>query len=81
MAVYITVKVKPRSSKPGVEKTGEREYNVRVKRAPSKGQANEEVIKLLASHFQVPRSCVKIARGETSRIKILTIDPDIDLRS
>ena len=81
MPVHITVKVQPRSSKPGIEKTGEREYKVRVKAAPDKGRANDEVIELLASHFEVPRTCVKIARGETSRIKMLIIDTEANLRS
>jgi len=76
MPVHITVKVQPRSSKPGIEKTGEREYKVRVKASPDKGQANAEVIELIAQHFHIPRSCVKIARGETSRIKMLIIDTE-----
>jgi len=81
MPVHITVKVQPRSLKPGIEKTGEREYRVRVKASPDKGQANAEVIELIAQHFHIPRSCVKIARGQTSRIKMLIIDTEADLRS
>lgn len=76
MPVHITVKVQPRASKPGIEKTGEREYKVRVKASPDKGQANAEVIELIAQHFHIPRSCVKIARGQTSRIKMLIIDTE-----
>jgi hypothetical protein len=74
MKSYLRVKVQPRSAKPGVEKTGEGEYKVHVSAAPDKGRANTEVIKLLAGYFDIPRSCVKITRGETSRQKLILIE-------
>jgi uncharacterized protein YggU (UPF0235/DUF167 family) len=75
MKSYLTVKVQARAAKPGVEKTGEREYKVHVKAAPSKGEANAEVIELLASYLNVPRSSLKIVRGGTSRHKLIAFDP------
>jgi uncharacterized protein YggU (UPF0235/DUF167 family) len=41
--------------------------------APEDGKANEAVVKLLAAHFGVPKSCVKILRGQTCRDKIVEI--------
>ncbi|MDP2914467.1 MAG: DUF167 domain-containing protein [Candidatus Aminicenantes bacterium] len=76
MKVHLNVKVQPRSAQPGVERTGERDLRVRVKAAPDKGRANAEVIELLAEHFNVPRSCVTIARGQTSRNKLIVIESD-----
>ena len=70
----ITVKVQPRSPKPGVEKTGESEYKVRVGAAPDKGKANEELIELLAAFFDVPKSSLRVLRGTTSRVKLISID-------
>ena len=74
MKVQFNVKVQPRSAQPGVERTGERDLRVRVKAAPDKGRANAEAIELLAEHFHVPRSCVTIARGKTSRNKLIVIE-------
>ena len=74
MKSYLTVKVHVRAAKPGVEKTGEREYKVSVKAAPTRGKANAEVIGLLAQHLGIARSQLKIVRGETSRHKLVVVD-------
>ena len=76
MTILITVKVHPRSSAPGVDRTGDKEYKVRVKAAPDKGRANAEVIELLAEHLHVPRSRLTIARGAASRNKVVVIESD-----
>jgi uncharacterized protein len=36
-------------------------------------QANQEVVKLLAEHFSVPKSAVTVLRGRTSRRKLIGI--------
>jgi len=77
MKTLLTVKVQPRSSSPGVEKTGDKDFKVRVKAAPDKGRANAEVIELLAEYFHVPRSCLTIARGHASRNKIVAVESEI----
>ncbi len=74
MKSYLTVKVQTRAAEPRVEKTGEREYKVSVKAAPTKGKANAEVIGLLAQHLGIARSQLKIVRGETSRHKLVVVD-------
>jgi uncharacterized protein (TIGR00251 family) len=74
LKIRLSVKVQPRSSRPGVEETGRGEFKVRVKAAPDKGRANAEVIELLAEHFDVPPSRIKIVRGEISRTKIIVIE-------
>ena len=73
MKSYLTVKVQTRAAKPGVEKTGEREYKVSVKAAPTQGKANAEVIGILAQHLGIARSQLKIVRGETSRHKLVAV--------
>ena len=45
-----------------------------VTKVPEKGKANEAVIKLLAKHFKVAKSEVKIVRGMTGRNKVVEID-------
>lgn len=44
-----------------------------VKASPEKGKANEEVIRKIAKHFDVPKSAVRIVSGASSRKKIVEI--------
>lgn len=68
----IKVTVKPNAKKEAINyKDGV--YEVKVSKPPIEGKANENVIKLIADYFQVPKSYVKIIRGEASRIKFLEI--------
>ena len=46
---------------------------VYVTAAPEDGKANEAMIRLLASHFDVAPSSVVIVRGHTSRHKLIEI--------
>ena len=68
----IKIRVAPRSSRDEVVKTGD-DYVVRVKAQPREGKANEAVIKLLAEHFGVTRSSVRITSGLSGRNKIVEI--------
>jgi len=72
----ITVRVQPRSSRPGLEKIGEGEYKARLNSAPEAGRANAELIVLLAEHFGVPRRHIRIIRGASSRLKRVSIERD-----
>jgi uncharacterized protein (TIGR00251 family) len=72
--IYLTVNVQPRAQNPGIEKLDSGEYRVRVHAPPTKGEANREVVKTVASHFGVPPSCVKIMRGMKSRKKAVMIE-------
>jgi uncharacterized protein YggU (UPF0235/DUF167 family) len=38
------------------------------------GKANDEVVELLARYFSVPKSSVKVLRGQSSRKKLVAID-------
>lgn len=72
MRIY--VKVIPRSDRREVIKISDDEYKVKVTAAPEKGKANEQVIDLLARHFEVPKSFVHIAGGRSSKTKIIDIE-------
>jgi len=47
---------------------------VRVNKVPENGKANEAVVKLLAKHFKVAKSEVKILRGMTGRNKVVEVN-------
>ena len=46
---------------------------VEVKQPPKEGQANRAVVKLLAQHFGVPQSQVKILSGLRNKNKIIEV--------
>ena len=72
----IQVKVKPRSKTEDVTKEiGVDVYVVRVKEPPIEGKANRAVLKLLARHFEVPESRLRIVSGLTSKNKVVEVMP------
>ena len=69
----VIVHVKPRSRQLKVEKIDEGQYKVWVRAAPDKGKANEEMIEVIAKHFNVSKSAVRIVIGATAREKLVEI--------
>lgn len=68
------VKVKPNSQQQKIEELEDGSLNVHLKSPPIDGKANEELIKLLAKKFDVPKSSITIKSGVTSRNKLIIID-------
>jgi uncharacterized protein (TIGR00251 family) len=68
----IQVKVKPNSRIAEVSREGY-SFIVKVKEPPKEGKANQAVIKLLAEHFNVPQSRVRILSGFKSRNKVIEV--------
>ena len=68
----IQVKVKPNSKSEEVSQVGDN-LVVKVKAPPREGKANQAVIRVLAKHFSVPQSRVKILGGARSKDKVIEI--------
>lgn len=68
----IQVRVKPNSKTEKVSREGNG-FIVKVKEPPREGKANQALIKLLAEHFGVPKSQVRILSGFTSKIKVIEV--------
>ena len=68
----IQVKVKPNSKTDEVSREGD-SFIVRVREPPKEGKANQAVIKLLAEHFGVPQSQVRILSGFRSSNKVIEV--------
>jgi uncharacterized protein (TIGR00251 family) len=68
------VKVKPNSQQQKIEELADGSLIVHLKSPPVDGKANEELIKLLAKKFDVPKSAITIKSGVTSRNKLIIID-------
>jgi len=70
--VKIRVSVKPNSRTEEVSHEGD-SFIVRVREPAKEGKANQAVIKLLARHFGVPQSQVRIISGLRSKNKIIEV--------
>ena len=68
----ISVSVKPGSSRNLVEQT-EQGLRVWLRAQPQDGKANWALVCVLADHFGVSKSDVKILRGQTSKDKLVEI--------
>ena len=72
--MLIKVKAKPRSKKEGVKEIAKNYFEVRVNQPPEKGRANERIVELLAEYFDIPKSKVRLIKGETSKEKVFEIE-------
>jgi uncharacterized protein (TIGR00251 family) len=68
----IQVKVKPNSRSEELIREGD-SFIIKVKEPPKEGKANQAIIKLLAEHFGVSRSQVRILSGFKSRNKVVKV--------
>jgi uncharacterized protein len=73
MSFRISVQVKTQARKENIVKISQQEYQLSVHAAPVAGKANQEVVELLARYFSVPKSSVKLLRGQWSRKKLFEI--------
>ena len=71
----INLRVIPRAKQNKIDVDADGTYRVHITAAPVDGAANVAVIKILAEYFNIPKSQIKIVRGETSRDKVVEI-PD-----
>jgi uncharacterized protein (TIGR00251 family) len=71
--VTFAVRVQPRASKSGVAGELDGVLKLRLAAPPVDGEANEELIRLLAKLFDAPRQRVAILSGQTSKNKVVSI--------
>jgi len=72
-SMKIWVSVKSRAKRTALKKVSEGEYAASVQAPAREGKANQALIELLASYFSVPKSSVRLIRGESSRRKLVEI--------
>ena len=74
MARKIWLTVKPQAKQEAVTELADNRYLAAV-RAPAKdGKANGRLIELIAQHFHMAKSRIRILRGQTSRKKLIELD-------
>lgn len=69
----ISVKVKPKSKQQRIEQNHEGVWMVKLKSPPVNDKANQELITIIAKHFNVRKSQVTIKSGQSSPNKIIEI--------
>lgn len=71
--VLLSLKVQPRASRNEIGDLAGTELRVKVTAPPVDSAANEAVLRLLAGALDCPRGAVQLARGGTSRHKVILI--------
>ena len=71
--MIVNVRVIPRARVQKVVANGDT-LRVYTNAAPTDGEANTAVIKMLAKHYDVPKSHISIIRGATSHDKVIEIE-------
>lgn len=69
----VNVRVIPRAKINRVEVQPDGTLRVHTTTAPTDGKATADVVKMLAVHYGVPKTSIKLIRGETSRDKVFEI--------
>lgn len=71
--MLVEVKVFPKSGRSKVEGLRDGVLVVRLKSAPEKGKANEELVRVLAGYYGVSRGQVEIKSGKSGRRKLVQV--------
>lgn len=71
--VTFAIKVHPRARRNAITGTVGDALKLALTAPPVEGRANQAVIEFFADLFEIPRSSVTIASGETSRNKVVRV--------
>lgn len=71
--VTLAIKLQPRASKNEIGEPLGTELRIKVTAPPVDAAANEALLRLLAEKLDCPRGSVQLARGHTSRHKLVKV--------
>jgi uncharacterized protein len=71
--IVFSIKVLPRASRSEIVGEQNGLLRVKVSAPPVDGAANEELVRLFAKQFNVPRRAISIVGGESKRLKRVSI--------
>ena len=72
-AIRLSVQVLPNAKNTEVVGLLDGALKIRLKAQPIEGQANEELIRFIATQIKVPKKQISVVRGITSRLKVVEI--------
>ena len=70
----VNIRVIPKSSQRMVQSELDGSLKVKLTAAPEKGKANKQLVEVLAEHYQVSKSKIRILKGTASKNKIVDVD-------
>jgi uncharacterized protein len=70
----IQVMVKPSSKQQSITEEPDGSLTIQLKSPPVDGKANDELVKLLAKKYKVPKSKITIQLGSSSKMKLVDIE-------
>ncbi len=71
--ILIEVKVEPRSSKKGITGVMDNVLKVKLTAPPVEGEANEQLVEVIAEATGVRKSSISVVRGRSSKRKTVEI--------
>jgi uncharacterized protein len=71
--VTLQIKVKPRAKASSLEQAKDGTWVARLRAPPVDGKANEELVALVAEHFQCRTTAVLIKAGASGRMKLVQV--------
>lgn len=72
-AIRLSVQVLPNAKNTEVVGLLDGALKIRLKAQPIEGQANEELIRFIATQIKVPKKQISVVRGIASRLKVVEI--------
>ncbi len=72
-AITFRVRVVPRASRSEIVGEHDGALRVRIAATPVEGAANDELLRLLASQFKIPRSAISIVSGHSGKLKKISL--------
>lgn len=69
----ITIRVIPNASRSEIVGRELGVLKVKLAAPPIDGKANEELIRVLAEHYDIPKSTITIVKGHIGKLKIVEI--------
>ena len=68
--LIVNIKISPNSSKNEIIKDGEI-FKIKITAQPIEGKANKALIEFLSKTFKIPKTSIKILKGETTKEKTI----------
>lgn len=70
----LSVRVTPGAKKTAIEQTADGTWKIRLRARAVEGAANAALIEQLAEWLDIPKSHIRLVRGQSARQKVLAID-------
>jgi uncharacterized protein YggU (UPF0235/DUF167 family) len=77
----LSVRVTPGAKKTAIEQTPEGTWKIRLRARAVEGAANAALVEQLAEWLDVPKSHIRLIRGQSARQKVLAIDSLDDIEA